>query len=103
MDICGISSGERIAIGEVATRLGGDIHKWTPKRWATVGVSGVVLESVYIGGRMFTDKEMLGRFFEAVAKAKRGPRNIAAPVASAPRATRRHTAAVDAELDKLGV
>jgi hypothetical protein len=39
-------------------------------RWATKGCSGVVLETVCVGGTRCTSKEALQRFFSAVTRAR---------------------------------
>lgn len=39
-------------------------------RWATKGCSGVVLETVCVGGSRCTSKEALQRFFEGVTRAR---------------------------------
>lgn len=39
-------------------------------RWATKGCSGVVLESICIGGTRCTSKEALHRFFDGVTRAR---------------------------------
>jgi hypothetical protein len=49
-------------------------------RWATKGCSGVVLETVCVGGSRCTSKEALQRFFAGVTRARAG---APAPVAEA--------------------
>lgn len=39
-------------------------------RWATRGCSGVVLETIFVGGVRCTSKEALQRFFDAVTRAR---------------------------------
>jgi hypothetical protein len=39
-------------------------------RWATRGCSGVVLETIFVGGMRCTSKEALQRFFDAVTWAR---------------------------------
>ncbi|MBL8753076.1 MAG: DUF1580 domain-containing protein, partial [Planctomycetes bacterium] len=39
-------------------------------RWATKGCSGVVLETICVGGMRCTSKEALQRFFDAVTRAR---------------------------------
>lgn len=50
-------------------------------RWCTKGLAGVRLESIWIGKRLCTTREALGRFFNAVSEAKR---NAAVPPAVMP-------------------
>lgn len=42
----------------------------TVRRWAVRGVRGVTLETFCRGGRRWTSKEALDRFFEAIGEAK---------------------------------
>src|SRR5688572_14741356 len=39
-------------------------------RWATKGCSGVVLETICVGGHRCTSREALQRFFDAVTRAR---------------------------------
>jgi hypothetical protein len=39
-------------------------------RWATRGCSGVVLETIFVGGARCTSKEALQRYFDAVTRAR---------------------------------
>jgi hypothetical protein len=41
-------------------------------RWATIGLKGIRLETIYIGSVRCTSKEALKRFFERVSEAKAG-------------------------------
>ena len=42
----------------------------TLHRWATKGCSGVVLETIFVGGSRCTSTEALQRFFDAVTEAR---------------------------------
>jgi hypothetical protein len=48
-------------------RRGRKCHVSTLYRWSTVGVRGVVLESIQVGGTRCTSEEALQRFFEALS------------------------------------
>jgi hypothetical protein len=58
-------------------RRGRKTHLSTLYRWATVGVRGVVLESLQCGGSRVTSREALQRFYERLS----GP-DSAGPVGS---------------------
>ena len=58
-------------------RRGRKTHLSTIYRWATVGVRGVVLETLQCGGSRVTSREALQRFFERLS----GP-DPAGPVGS---------------------
>lgn len=45
-------------------------HEQTIRRWYTKGIAGVVLETTWIGGEVFTTKDWLVAFFEQVTAAK---------------------------------
>jgi hypothetical protein len=64
------------AIAQTAGRLRGrkalDIS--VPWRWATTGLSGVVLPTACIGGSMVTTRRALMQFFVDVAEARRAQR-----------------------------
>lgn len=45
-------------------------HKNTPWRWATKGVAGVILESVFINGQRWTSEQAIQRFLIASTNAK---------------------------------
>ena len=63
-------------------------HVNTLRRWINKGLKGVRLESVAIGGNIFTSEEALHRFLAEV-NARRGERLTQSPPASTP-ASRRH-------------
>ena len=46
----------------------GKVHIATIHRWIKPGLQGINLESMMVGGRRFTSKEALVRFFEQVTK-----------------------------------
>ena len=50
--------------------IGERVHKATPQRWATRGVSGVKLRTIYAGGCRRTTEEWIQEFFDAVTAAK---------------------------------
>ena len=41
-------------------------------RWRSRGIAGIRLETIAVGGRTFTSREALTRFFERVTAAKSG-------------------------------
>ncbi len=47
-------------------------HKSQVYRWATAGLRGVKLEWVRCGGRRYTSREALGRFYGALTRADGG-------------------------------
>jgi Protein of unknown function (DUF1580) len=49
-------------------RRGRKTHLSTLYRWATVGVRGVVLETLQCGGSRVTSREAMQRFFEALSQ-----------------------------------
>jgi hypothetical protein len=55
-------------------RRGRKCHVSTLFRWTTIGVRGVVLESIQCGGTRCTSREALQRFFEALSQ----PRQLGA-------------------------
>lgn len=60
---------QRIALKAAAALPGMEadhVHPKTVWRWATAGVRGVQLETVFVGGQRFTTREALSRFCEAV-------------------------------------
>lgn len=65
-----IDRDEVIALRHVAKFLpsgrleGKSVHHATVYRWASKGIGGIVLETVFIGGIRFTSKTALMRFIE---------------------------------------
>lgn len=59
------------AANHLPKRNGRKRPKATIYRWAQSGVSGVRLETIYVGGTMYTSAEAITRFFERVTRAKR--------------------------------
>jgi len=47
------------------SRRGKKVHRTTVLRWMTRGCRGVVLDSVFIGGRRYTDLDSIRRFISA--------------------------------------
>jgi hypothetical protein len=82
---------------------GKSVHAATMWRWATSGCTArdgrrVVLETVKIGSRIFTSREAVARFIEALSEAP--------PTATPPRtpaARRKASERAARELDALGV
>lgn len=93
-----------LSFAQAAKRLpargdGKQCHPNTVARWAREGLSGVVLESIRIGGRRFTSQEACQRFFESLtavwddSAASEPPRLTAAQLKAAEEAGRQLEAA----------
>jgi len=82
-------------------RKGGRMDSRTGFRWATVGVSGVVLATVMQGGQRYTSVPAILRFFDAIGAA-RASRQAGK---TAPRRTEQQQSSrvTNAELDRLGI
>ena len=82
-------------------RKGGRMDVRTGFRWATAGVSGVVLETVMQGGQRYTSVPAILRFFDAIGAA-RASRQAGK---TAPRRTEQQQSSgvTNAELDRLGI
>ena len=68
-------------------------------RWTTIGVRGVVLESVQVGGTRCTSREALDRFLAALTAQSAG---TPAP-GPAPRVNRREVERAERVLDAAGI
>lgn len=62
-----------ITLQEATEVIPGKPHVTSVYRWCKYGVRGVKLESHFVGGRRFTTKEALTRFFEATTEASEVP------------------------------
>lgn len=88
-----------LTITETARTLPGRPNVTTIWRWRNRGVRGVRLETICIGGRRFTSREALARFFAATTAAADG-----APVpAETPRRRERAIERAEARAEELGV
>lgn len=77
---------------------GRKVSRMTVYRWTNVGLcGGITLETLWVGGAMFTSRQALARFFERVGVAKRGRRQ--GPPGIDPKAAGR----ADAELAAAGL
>ena len=82
-------------------RKGGRMDSKTGFRWATRGVSGVVLETTVQGGMRYTSAPAVRRFFAAVTAAKAAKnRSNQAPAKAG---EKKNPAGVESELDELGI
>jgi hypothetical protein len=63
-------------------RCGKQAHPVTLTRWAARGLRGVKLEVLRIGGTLYTTKEALQRFFEALTKSGEKPNDLQAGTVS---------------------
>jgi hypothetical protein len=79
---------------------GRKIHRSTIYRWVMAGVKGVKLETITIGGYRYTSTQAIGRFIAALS-GRPAPDGVEA--VQTPAARRRELAAVDKELDAMGV
>jgi hypothetical protein len=90
-----------------SSRRGKYLSKAVAFRWASKGVSGVLLETVKVGGARYTSVEALQRFVDALNPAQQvGPPrgSIAAPTKSPCPAARQSAAQrAGTELTQLGV
>src|SRR4051794_6124706 len=57
------------------------VHCSTPRRWAHQGVRGVYLETIHVGGRVYTSRQALARFFAALTASRVGRREEPSPPA----------------------
>jgi hypothetical protein len=80
-------------------RDGKRVHISTLIRWATSGVRGVKLETVRLGGALFTSREAIQRFAERLTAAQAGAPEPTRTVAAARRS---HDAAMRA-CDEAGI
>ncbi len=71
-------------------------------RWINTGIASVTLESLLIGGKPFTSKEALNRFWEASTKAKKN-RHSNAVKAGISQAQQRRKNAIENEAESLGI
>jgi len=56
-----------VAVAEIPKHLPKRVHVSTCHRWYVRGIRGRKLETVLIGGRRFTTREALHRFFKAIS------------------------------------
>ncbi len=77
-------------------RKGKRPHVATLFRWATVGVRGVVLETLQCGGTRCTSVQALQRFFERLS-------GIDAVLSVPTRRRQQHIARAEAELNEEGI
>ena len=68
-------------------------HSCTPIRWGTIGVRGCRLETCLIGGRRYTSREALERFFASISSQGPAPAQDVSDAVSA----------AEAELDQAGI
>ena len=79
------------------TRRGKKVHLSTIYRWINRGVAGVRLESVRVGGGMYTSREALQRF------AERCTNPSTTPSRATPKARQRQIAQAETELSRAGI
>lgn len=96
-------SEQLIRISEVPSLLpkrhGRKTHVASVYRWIKAGLSGVRLESVYVGGIQYSSLEALERFCQRVTEVKTG---LAVQPNSARRSSAAHERAMR-ELDEAGI
>lgn len=88
-----------LSIPEAAHQSPGRPHIATVWRWINRGVRGVKLETVMIGGRRFTSREALERFFASTTAISSGE---PLPVRT-PRQRRRDIERAERELAEAGI
>jgi hypothetical protein len=98
-----IKSETLIRLAEVPNHLpkrrGRKVHIASVYRWVKAGLSGVRLETVYVGGAQFTSHEALDRFAQQLTAVKTG---IVIKPATSKRAMAAHGAA-KRKLDAMGI
>ena len=92
-----VTSETLITLPEAAALLPGRPSITTLWRWRTKGVRGRVLESVNIGGKVYTSEEALQRFAEY-----HGGSSVASPQRS-PKERERAIASAERELEQAGI
>ncbi len=88
-----------VPFSKVSGEVPGRIHLSTAHRWRLRGIRGVTLETVLIGGRRFTSKEALSRFFAATTAAANGE----APTACTSKRRKTAIEAAEKELQQAGI
>lgn len=83
---------------EAAKHIPGRPDASTVYRWWKRGIKGVRLETILIGGRRYTSKEALTRFFAATTAAADGPQ-----AAVTPARRQREIEAAERELEAQGL
>lgn len=68
-----------LSLSEAAKALPGKTSSSTVWRWATVGYRGVLLDTLRIGGRIFTSRRALQCFFEATSTRPEPMRSTSIP------------------------
>lgn len=53
-----------------SSRVDKAVHPGTLYRWSRCGLNGVRLETTQVGGTLCTSEEALGRFFDALTRAR---------------------------------
>lgn len=86
---------ELMSLADAAKSLPGSVATSTVWRWCHHGLRGVVLDSIRVGGRVYTTPRALQAFCEMVSH-RHKPAITHAP-------TRAHLARVEAELKRLGL
>lgn len=94
-----LSSEQPITLAEAARSVPGRVHVSTIWRWVQIGVRQVRLETICCGGRRFTTREAIQRFFAATTAVSKGhpPVNVVTMDRS------RQVDAAEQELDKEGI
>lgn len=60
-----------IPIREIPDHVPGSrVHSATVWRWVLTGCRGVILETVFVGGKRYTSKAAIGRFIEETTAAR---------------------------------
>jgi hypothetical protein len=88
-----------IMLAQASREIPGRPHLTTLHRWRLAGIAGVKLETLKIGGRRFTSREALSRFFAATTAAADG---LSSPTRTS-RQRQRDIERAEAELAKAGI
>ena len=88
-----------VTLPEASEIAPGSPHLSTLRRWCSRGIRGRVLETVLIGGRRWTSREALERFFTALSMLGETP--VSSPTTRS--RTRQIDKAVHALSERLGI
>jgi hypothetical protein len=70
---------ELILLSRAGNTLPDRVHCSTPRRWASQGVRNVKLETIALGGRIYTSREALSRFFARLTASRPGCQDQSSP------------------------
>jgi hypothetical protein len=91
MDRINIASETLVSLAGVTAVAGGAVSYRTAWRWATTGLRGVRLATVFFGGHRFTSKEAVARFVSELTEARN---EVTEEIERLPASRRSHAAAM---------